>query len=123
MKRPTRLVVLAASVLLASAVPAQAATVRFGGSMKGKIQVPLTLAKSARKITLTLSSAPADGTHKFVVQRKVGNTFTELAETTATTFVFNAPDAGTYTFRSALQKNRTTAPATFFSPTKSITVT
>jgi plastocyanin len=95
-------------------------TVHF--SMKGKVQVPLTLAKSVRKITLTLSSAPADATHKFVVQRKVGSAFQTIATVTTATYVFNATAAGTYTFRSALQKNGTTATAAFFSLPKSITV-
>jgi plastocyanin len=95
--------------------------IHFG--MKGKIQTPLTLAKVGRKITLTLSSAPADATHKFVVQRKNGTSFVTLGAVTTTTYVFNAPAAGTFTFRSALQKNGTTATTAFFSVPKSITVT
>jgi plastocyanin len=94
--------------------------IHFG--MKGKVQVPLTLAKTARKITLTLASAAADSSHKFVVQQKQGTTYKTIATVSTTTFVFNAPSAGTYTFRAALQKNGTTASATFFSLPSSIAV-
>lgn len=95
--------------------------IHFG--MSGKIRVPLSLTKTARKITLTLASAAADATHKFVVQRKVGTSYSTIATVTTATYVFTAPSAGTYTFRTALQKNGTTATAAFFSLPVAITVT
>ncbi len=94
----------------------------FHSSMKGKIQTPLTLTKAGLKITLKLSTVAAGTTHKFVVQRKNGANFVTLATVTTPTHVFTAPGAGTYTFRSALQKNGTTASTAFFSLPKSITV-
>ena len=91
--------------------------------MKGTIKVPLGIAKSVRKITLTLNTVAADATHKYVVQQKVGSAFKTIATVSTPTYVFNAPAAGTFTFRAALQKNGTTSPATFFSAPASIAVT
>jgi plastocyanin len=97
-------------------------TIHFG--MNGTIKVPLSAVKAGRKITLTLASAPSGATHKFVVQKKSGSSaFATLGAVTTTTYVFNAPSAGTYQFRSALQKNGTTATAAFFSTPISVTVT
>jgi plastocyanin len=95
----------------------------FHSNMHGNIQTPLALSKAGGlKISLKLSTVAADATHKFVVQRKNGANFVTLATVTTPTYVFTAPGAGTYTFRSALQKNGTTATAAFFSAPKSITV-
>lgn len=84
--------------------------------MKGKIQVPLSLAsRVGTTIKLTVASAPAATGFKYVVQRKNGTGFVTIGSVTTTTFEFKNAPAGQNIFRAALQKGSTAPSATSFS--------
>jgi plastocyanin len=95
---------------------------KIHSGMKGMIKVPVGLTRSVRKITIALNTTTAPTGYKYVVQRKNGTGYVTIGTVTTPSFVFNAPAAGTYTFRAALQRNTTTAPAAFFSAPAAISV-
>ncbi|MBV9951502.1 MAG: hypothetical protein JO291_06095 [Acidimicrobiia bacterium] len=95
-------------------------------SMHGTVKVPIavspTSGSTSTTYTVTLASTAAPSGFRYVVQEKdPGGAFNALRTVTSATTTFTAPKAGTYQFRSGLQRISPAGTSGFSDPV-SVTV-